>query len=362
MSNAPHAWSLPRLIRSAAMGIALLTASFMSIAADYPTPKEGVWVTRDFHFQSGEVLPELRISYTTVGDPSGEPVLILHCTTGSAGSMLSAGFAGELFGPGQPLDASKYFIILPDAIGTGKTSKPSDGLRMKFPKYNYDDMVEAQYRLVTEHLGVKHLRMVLGNSMGGMHAWLWATKYPSMMDIAVPMASFPTEMSGRNWMMRRLLTDSIKSDPEWMDGNYAKQPRNFQLTYLFFAVGTNGGDQALFKAGSTREQADEYLKKRLAAKFTADANDYIYQWDSSRDYNASPKLEEIRAYVLAVNSADDERNPRSLGIMEREMKRVKNGREIVLPGSDTTGGHGTVMQVKLWKDQLDQVLKSASRL
>ncbi len=180
MNDAPHACRFPRLIWNLAMGVTLMTASFMSLAADFPTPKEGSWVTRDFHFQSGETLPELRISYTTVGDPSGEPVLILHGTTGSARSMLSAGFAGELFGAGQPLDASKYFIILPDAIGTGKTTKPSDGLRMKFPKYNYDDMVEAQYRLVTEHLGVKHLRMVLGNSMGGMHTWMWATKWTSL--------------------------------------------------------------------------------------------------------------------------------------------------------------------------------------
>ena len=362
MVKTAHAWSLPRTIRKTITGVTLLMVSFLSLAADYPAPKEGVWVARDFRFQSGEALPELRVNYTTVGDPGGEPVLILHGTTGSARSMLAGGFAGELFGAGQPLDASKYFIILPDAIGTGKTSKPSDGLRMKFPKYNYDDMVDAQYRLVTEHLGVKHLRLVLGNSMGGMHAWLWATKHPGMMDIVVPMASFPTEMSGRNWMMRRLLIDSIKSDPEWLDGNYTKQPRNFQLTYLFFAVGTNGGDQALFKAGPTREKADEYLTKRLAAPFTADANDYIYQWDSSRDYNASPKLEQIQAHVLAVNSADDERNPRSLGIMEHEMKRVKNGREIVISGSDTTGGHGTVMQVKRWKEQLDQLIKSAPRL
>ena len=351
-----------KMIGQVMWGAVMLLSAQVTVAADYPAPQESVWVARDFRFQSGEVLPELRLNYTTVGDPRGEPVLILHGTTGSARSMLTPGFAGELFGAGQPLDAGKYFIILPDAIGTGKSSKPSDGLRMKFPRYNYDDMVDAQYRLVTEHLGIKHLRLVLGNSMGGMHAWLWATKYPGMMDIAVPMASFPTEMSGRNWMMRSLLIDAIKSDPGWMDGNYTRQPPNFQLTYLFFAVGTNGGDQALHKAAPSREKADEYLKKRLAAPFNADANDYIYQWDSSRDYNASPKLEQIRAYLLAVNSADDERNPRALGIMEREMKRVKSGREIVLPGSDTTGGHGTVMQIKLWKEQLDQVMKSAPRL
>jgi homoserine O-acetyltransferase len=350
-----------QILKKLFLGLILMSNSLFALGADYPAPKEGLWVVRDFRFHTGEVLPELNLHYTTIGDPGGEPVLILHGTTGSARSMLTAGFAGELFGPGQPLDASRYFIILPDAIGTGKSSKPSDGLRMAFPKYNYDDMVDAQYRLATEHLGIKHFRLVLGNSMGGMHTWLWATKYADMMDIAVPMASFPTEMSGRNWMMRRLLTESIKSDPEWVNGNYTKQPRNFQLIYLFYAVGTNGGDQALFKAGPTREKADEYLKKRMAATFNADANDYIYQWDSSRDYNASPNLEKIKASLLAVNSDDDERNPRVLGIMEREITRVKSGRELVIPGSDTTSGHGTVMQVKRWKDQLDQLMKSAPR-
>ncbi|MDR0578672.1 MAG: alpha/beta fold hydrolase [Candidatus Accumulibacter sp.] len=350
-----------QILKRLSLGLVLIANSFFALAADYPAPKEGLWVARDFRFHTGDVLPELNLHYTTIGDPSGEPVLILHGTTGSARSMLGAGFAGELFGPGQPLDASRYFIILPDAIGTGKSSKPSDGLRMAFPQYNYDDMVDAQYRLVTEHLGIKHLRLVLGNSMGGMHTWLWATKYADMMDIAVPMASFPTEMSGRNWMTRRLLIESIKSDPEWMNGDYTKQPRSFQLVYLSFTVSTNGGDQALFKAGPTREKADEYLKKRMAAAFNADANDYIYQWDSSRDYNASPHLENIQASLLAVNSSDDERNPRVLGIMEREMKRVKNGSEWVIPGSDTTSGHGTVMQVKLWKDQLDQIMRSAPR-
>ena len=194
--------------------------AFAAMAADYPAPKEGDWIARDFRFHTGEVMPELRLHYTTVGEPSGEPVLILHGTTGSGASMLTPAFAGELFGPGQPLDASKYFIILPDALGAGKSSKPSDGLRAKFPRYNYDDMVAAQYRLVTEGLGVRHLRLVLGNSMGGMHTWMWGVNYPDFMDALVPMASQPTEMSGRNWMMRRLLIDTIRNDPDWNNGNY----------------------------------------------------------------------------------------------------------------------------------------------
>jgi len=201
--------------------LALSLAALPGLAADYPAPREGDWIVRDFRFHTGEVLPELRLHYATVGAPTGEPVLILHGTTQSGASMLSPVFAGELFGPGQPLDASRYYVILPDAIGHGKSSKPSDGLRTRFPKYNYDDMVDAQYRLVTEHLGVRHLRLVLGFSMGGMETWIFAQKYPGIMDIAVPMASLPTEMSGRNWMLRRLILDTIRNDPDWKTGNYS---------------------------------------------------------------------------------------------------------------------------------------------
>jgi homoserine O-acetyltransferase/O-succinyltransferase len=269
--------------------LACMLAALPSLAADYPAPQEGSWVVRDFRFHTSEVLPELRLYYTTVGPPTGDPVLILHGTTGSGTGMLNPGFAGELFGPGQPLDASRYYIILPDAIGTGQSSKPSDGLRASFPKYNYDDMVDAQYRLVTEHLGVRHLQLVLGNSMGGMHTWIWAQKYPDFMDVAVPMASLPTEMSGRNWMMRRLIIDAIRNDPEWMNGNYTTQPRSLQFASVFYAIGTNGGNQALYKAAPTREKADELLNQRLSAPFRGDANDHLYQWDASRDYNASPK-------------------------------------------------------------------------
>ena len=345
-----------------ALGALLLPLALIpAFAADLPPAQEHEWIIPNYTFKNGETLPELHLHYTTLGDPKGEPVLILHGTTGSARSMLKDGFADELYGAGQPLDASKYYLIIPDAIGTGQSSKPSDGLRMKFPAYDYDDMVEAQYRLVTEHLGIKHLRLILGNSMGGMHAWMWATDHPEMMDIAVPMAAYPSEMAGRNWMMRRLLVDSIKSDPRWQNGDYREQPPNFHLTYLFFTTATNGGDQALHKTGATREKADAYLQERLAAPFNADANDYIYQWEASRNYNPAPKLDNIRATVLAINAADDERNPRALGIMEREMPRVKNGREIVIPADETTRGHGTVMQAKRWKDQLADVLANTPR-
>ena len=331
------------------------------LAADYPAPKEGAWVVRDFRFHTGEVLPELRLHYTTVGAPGGEPVLILHGTTGSGASMLTPAFAGELFGPGQPLDAGRYHVILPDAIGTGKSSKPSDGLRMTFPKYNYDDMVEAQYRLVREHLGVRRLRLVLGNSMGGMQTWMWAQKYPDAMDIAVPMASLPTEMSGRNWMTRRLIIDSIRNDPEWMNGNYSRQPRSLQVASVFYGIATSGGNQALHKTAPTREKADQLLNQRLSAPFRGDANDHLYQWEASRDYNASRNLEAIQAVLLAINSADDERNPPELGLLDREIKRVKNGRVLLIPGSEDTAGHGTTGRAKFWKQELEKVLQSAPR-
>ena len=341
--------------------VALALPGVPGFAADPPVPKEGSAVIRDFRFHTGEVLPELRLHYTTLGAASGEPVLILHGTTGSGASMLTAAFAGELFGAGQPLDTNRYYIILPDAVGHGKSSKPSDGLRMKFPKYDYEDMVEAQYRLLTEHLGVRHLRLVLGNSMGGMQTWLFAQKYPDFMDVAVPMASLPTPMSSRNWMLRRLIIDSIRTDPEWMNGNYTKQPRSAQFASVFFGIATSGGTQALYKAAPTREKADAMLDQRLGAPFTADANDVLYQWDSSRDYDPSPGLERIRAVVLAINSADDERNPPELGLLDREIKRVKNGRVLLIPASDQTAGHGTTGQARFWKKELAELLQTAPR-
>jgi homoserine O-acetyltransferase/O-succinyltransferase len=341
--------------------LALALTAVPSLAADYLAPTEGSWVVRDFRFHTGETLPELRLHYTTVGAPTGEPVLVLHGTTGSGAGFLAPNFAGELFGPGQPLDASRYFIVMPDAIGTGKSSKPSDGLRASFPRYNYDDMVRAQYRLVTEHLGLPRVRLVIGNSMGGMHTWMWAQKYPGFMDIAVPMASLPTEMSGRNWLMRRLIIDSIRNDPEWMNGNYTKQPRSLQFASVYFGLATSGGNQRLQKDAPTREKADQLLNQRLSATFRGDANDHLYQWEASRDYNASTDLERIEATLLAINSADDERNPPELGLLDREIKRVKNGRVFLIPASDQTAGHGTTGQARFWKQQLAELLQSAPR-
>ncbi|MFC5498905.1 alpha/beta fold hydrolase [Caenimonas terrae] len=347
----PASTGLAARWRSALLaGLALLALA--ANAADYPAPHEGSWVARDFRFHTGQAFPELRLHYVTVGAPSGEPVLVLHGTTGSAASMLTPAFAGELFGPGQPLDASRYYIIIPDAIGAGKSTRPSDGLRANFPHYNYDDMIQAQYRLVTEHLGVKHLRLVIGNSMGGMQTWMWGEKYPGFMDALVPMASQPAAMSSRNWMLRRLIVDSIRNDPEWNNGNYTKQPRSAQFSQVFFGIATSGGSQALYKAAPTREKADQLLDARLKAAYTGDANDHLYQWESSADYDPSPGLERIEAAVLAINSADDERNPPETGVMDREMKRVKNGRYYLIPASEQTAGHGTTGQARWWKQQL----------
>jgi homoserine O-acetyltransferase len=275
--------------------------------------------------------------------------------------MLTKDFAGELFGPGQPLDAARYFIILPDAIGTGKSTRPSDGMRAHFPKYDYDDMVLGQYRLVTEGLGLKHLRLVIGNSMGGMQTWIWGEKYPDFMDALVPMASQPVQMLGRNWMMRRLLTQSIRRDPDWNGGDYAAQPRGMQLALVEFGIATAGGTQAYYAMAPTRAKADEIVAQRLAQPFRGDANDVLFQWESSEDYDPSPGLERIRAALLAINSADDERNPPELGILEREIRRVKNGRILLIPAGPETRGHLTTGRAKLYARELAELLESAPR-
>ncbi len=350
-----------RRILGVILGLLVTLASVAASAQSYPPPKEGTWIAKDFKFHTGEVLPDLKLHYTTVGNPTGEPVLVLHGTSQSGSAMLSPAFAGELFGPGQPLDAAKYFLILPDGIGHGKSSKPSDGLRGWFPRYNYDDMVLAQYRLVTEGLGIKRLRLVIGNSMGGMHTWLWGSAYPDFMDALVPMASQPTEMASRNWMMRRLIIDTIRSDPEWKDGNYTTQPKAFRTANVFYGIATSGGTLAFQQMAPTREAADKLLNERLASPTTADANDFLYQWDSSRDYDAAPGLEKIKAAVLAINSADDERNPPETGLMERELKRIKNAKLYLIPASADTRGHGTTASAKWWKHQLQELLQNAPK-
>jgi homoserine O-acetyltransferase/O-succinyltransferase len=344
------------LLRAMAV-LAVALMSGFATAADYPAPKEGQWIARDFKFHTGEVMPEVRMHYVTVGEPSGQPVLLLHGTGGSAANFLTPAFAGELFGAGQALDASKYFIIIPDSVGHGKSTKPSDGLKAKFPRYNYDDLVVAQHRLITEGLGIRHLRLVIGNSMGGMHTWLWGGKYPDLMDALVPMAAQPSEMAARNWMMRRLLVETIRNDPAYNNGDYTAQPPSVRIASVFYATGTNGGTLAYQRLAPTREAADKLVDQRLAAPFRADANDFVYAWDSSRDYNASPGLERISAALLAINAADDERNPPETGIMEREVKRVKNGRLLLIPASPETLGHGTTGQAKFFARELQEFLQ-----
>ncbi|MET4386395.1 homoserine O-acetyltransferase [Bradyrhizobium sp. F1.4.3] len=348
----------------AALSAILLSVSMSAIsvsvmAADYPAPKQGDWIAKDFKFHTGETMPELRLHYTTVGEPSGQPVLVLHGSGGSAASMLSPSFAGELFGAGQPLDASKYYIIIPDGIGHGKSSKPSDGMKTSFPKYDYADMVEAQYRLVTEGLGVKHLRLVIGNSMGGMHTWLWGEKYPKAMDALVPMASQPTEMASRNWMLRRIMLDTIRNDPDYNGGNYTSQPRMMKYAITAYGIASIGGTLAYQSQAPTAAKADEIVDERLAAPVTADANDFIYQWEASHDYNAADGLERIEASLLLINSADDERNPPETGVTDAAMKRVKNGHLDLIPASTETRGHGTTGNAKFYSEQIRQLLQTA---
>ncbi len=350
-----------RSLVSIAAGAVLSLAAFAAAAADYPAPKEGTFVAKDFRFHTGEVLPEVRLHYRTVGEPSGEPVVVLHGTGGSGESMLTPAFAGELFGEGQPLDAKKYFIILPDAVGHGKSTKPSDGLKAKFPKYNSEDMVDGQYRLLSEGLGLKRVRLVMGNSMGGFHTWVWGGRYPDYMDALVPMAAQPTPMASRNWMLRRLKIEMIKNDPGYNNGDYTEQPKSMKLADVFYTAATNGGTLALQKQAPTREAADKLVDERLKASFTADANDYIWAWESSAAFNPAAGIERTTAAVLAINAADDERNPPETGITEAAMKKLKNGRLLLIPASEDTRGHATTGMAKFYAKELQAFLQSAPR-
>jgi len=347
--------NLSRTVLSVAFALTSLTAS----AANYPAPKQGEWIARDFKFHTGQTMPELRLHFTTIGEPTGQPVLVLHGSGGDAARMLTADFAGELFGPGQPLDAAKYYIIIPDGLGHGKSSKPSDGMKTTFPKYNYDDMVDAHYRLVKEGLGIKHLRLVIGNSMGGMHTWVWGGRYPQFMDALVPMASQPTEMAARNWMLRRMMIETIRNDPDYNDGNYAAQPRMMKYAINAYGIATGGGTLAYQMLAPTAAAADKMVDERLATAVTADANDFIYQWDASHDYNPTANLDKIEATVLAINAADDERNPPETGVTDAAMKRIKNAKLFLIPASTSTRGHLTTGNAAFWKQQVQELLQTA---
>jgi homoserine O-acetyltransferase len=342
-------------------------------AADYPAPVEGDVLLRDFRFASGESLPEVRIHYRTLGAPRrdeqglvGNAVLILHGTGGEGGSLVRKGgagdlFAAELFGVGQPLDATRYFIILPDNLGHGRSCKPSDGLHAKFPRYGYRDLVLAQQRLVTEGLKVHHLRLVMGQSMGGMHTWLWGETYPEFMDALLPLASLPGPISGRNRMWRKTIIDAIRTDTEWKVGEYTSQPRGLRFAAQVLFLMSSSPLQRQ-KVAPTLKQADEVFEKGVADLLARlDANDLLYAVESSFDYDPSPDLEKIRAPLLAINTADDLINPPELGILERQIGRVKNGRAIVLPITEETIGHGTHTKAAVWKQHLEALLNQTER-
>jgi homoserine O-acetyltransferase len=356
-------------MRLRALGfVALMTLAAFPAGAEVPVPKQGDYVIRDFRFRSGETLPALRMHYRTLGAPSKDAqglvrnaVLIMHGTTGSGAQFVNERFAGELFGPGQLLDASRCFIVLPDDIGHGQSSKPSDGLHARFPHYGYLDMVEAEYRLLGEGLGVNHLRLVMGTSMGGMHTWLWGEEHPDMMDALMPLASLPTQISGRNRVWRRIVMDAIRGDPAWQKGEYASQPPSLRTAgeMLYYVSGNPVLRQA---DGPTLKEADAALDAYLAHFLkVADANDVLYAVASSSDYDPGPRLETIRAPLLAVNSADDLINPPELGILERETRRVPHGRAVVIPFGPDTVGHGTHTKAAVWKSYLAELLKESER-
>ena len=330
---------------------------------------EGDYTLRDFAFRSGEKLPELRIHYLTMGKPvrdargrTSNAVLILHGTGGSGRQFLAPQFAGVLFGPGAPLDTTKMFLVLPDGIGHGRSSKPSDGLHARFPHYDYDDMVAAQYRLLTDGLKVNHLRLVMGTSMGGMHTWVWGETHPEFMDALMPLACQPVAIAGRNRVWRKMVMDAIRQDPEWQGGDYTTQPRAALRTALDLLLIAGSAPLKMQLEESTRDSADRYLDAYFKARMPGlDANDLLYQVDSSRNYDPEPGLKEIIAPVMFVNSADDFINPPELGIAERDIQKVAHGQFVLLPISEQTRGHGTHTWAALWRSHLEALLKSSAR-
>ena len=341
------------------------TAQNVSPGSSLTGYTEATYTIKDFHFRSGEVLPELHLFYVTIGTPlrdaSGQvrnAVLMMHGTGGDHRRFLQPSLLGSLYGPGQPLDLRKYYLILPDCLGHGKSSKPSDGLRAHFPRYGYEDMVLAEYRLVTESLGIRHLRLITGDSMGGMHAWLWGVRYPEMMDGLLPMGSYPVEIGGRNRLWRKIIMETIRNDPEWKNGDYDKQPPSLALLESMEEL-TETSPVLLQAKYPTREAMDaeheRYVREELQDD---DANDELYAFSASADYNPDPELEKIRAKLLAINFADDFINPPELHIYDHEMPRVKNGRFIIVPASDKTSGHSTYGHPEVWRDYLRDFLDS----
>ncbi len=349
----------------AVVALIAVAAAPPAAAADFPSPVEGDFVVRDFRFGSGETLPSLNLHYRTIGTPRRDAsgivrnaVLIVHGTGGTGAAFLSQTFGGELFGAGQVLDATRYFIILPDGIGHGKSSKPSDGMHARFPKYNYDDMVRAQHAMLVDGLKVNHLRLVLGTSMGAMHCWVWGETYPDFVDGLVPLASAPTQIAGRNRIMRTMIMDSITRDPAYKNGDYTEQPHAGMVGAVNLLMMMTSSPIGWHKSGPTRDAADKWYEDQLKSRIAAnDANDMLYQFNASRDYDPSAQLEKITAHLLAINSADDVVNPPELGIMEKLMPRVAHGRYILLPITDRTRGHGTHSLPAIWGTYLGEFMK-----
>jgi homoserine O-acetyltransferase len=342
----------------------------MSCAAQQtpaPPTSEGDFVVHNFQFHSGESLPELRLHYTTLGKPvrdaherTTNAVLILHGTGGTGHQFLQPQFAGVLFGPGQLLDASRYYIILPDGIGHGKSSKPSDGMHAHFPQYDYDDMVAAHYRLVSEGLGVNHLRLVMGTSMGCMHSFVWGETYPDFMDALMPLACVPVQIAGRNRIWRKMIMDAIREDPEWKGGEYTEEPKQALRTALDFLLMAGSAPIPMQKTLPTRDDADKYLDDYFRTRFSGlDANDLLYQVNASRNYDPSQQLGKIKAPVMFVNSGDDFINPPELGIAQQEIKKVKNGQFVLIPASEQTHGHGTHTWAEFWKLYMAKLLEKS---
>jgi homoserine O-acetyltransferase len=330
--------------------------------------QEGDFIAKNFKFRSGETLPELGLASTTLGTPARDAqgrvtnaVLILHGTGGTGQQFLTSVFANELFGPGQLLDTTRYFIILPDGIGHGKSSKPSDGLHAHFPQYDYDDMVAAHHQLLSEGLGVHHLRLILGTSMGCMHSFVWGETYPDFMDALMPLACQPVQLAGRNRVWRKMVMDAIRNDPEWKGGDYSAEPQQGLRTALDLLLIAGSAPLYMQKTLPTRDAADKYLDDYFKQRFSAlDANDLLYQVNASRNYDPSPNLEKITAPVMYINSADDFINPPELGMAEREIKRVKNARFVLIPISDETRGHGTHTRAVVWKQYLAELLEKSA--
>ncbi len=352
--------------RIVVLGVLLLADARVACAADYPAPTPGDFVLRDFRFTSGESLPELRMHYRTFGQPRRDEggvvrnaVLILHGTTGEGGQFVRDEFAAQLFGKGQLLDATRYYLILPDGIGHGRSSKPSDGLRARFPHYGYRDMITAQHRLLTEGLGVNHLRLVMGTSMVGMHTWFWGEQYPDFMDALLPLASLPAQISGRNRIWRRMVIDAIRTDPGWKEGNYEAQPHSLR-TAAEMLLFMSENPVLRQKQMPTRREADAKIDQFVAPRLkTLDASDVLYALESSSDYDPGPELEKIRVPLRAINFADDLINPPELGILENEIKRVKRGKAFVLPMTDQSRGHGTHTLAAVWKQHLEELLQES---